>query len=89
VFDREGVGTGVTGEFDDVALPGPDTELASGDRILFAGVAGVEALQRRFLLDPTPIVFVRTGVEPARSWIFRRLAAGRAGTSAARRDAKL
>jgi hypothetical protein len=61
----------------EVALPAPDTPLGPGDRLLFAGEAGVEALQQRFLLDPSPIVYVRTGVEPARSWVFRRLAARR------------
>jgi voltage-gated potassium channel len=61
----------------DLALPEPDTPLGPGDRLLFAGEAGVEALQRRFLLDPSPIAYVRTGVEPARSWVFRRLAARR------------
>lgn len=55
-------------------LPDLDIELRSGDRILFAGATGVEGRQRRFLLDPSPIEFVRTGVEPARSWLFRHLA---------------
>jgi Trk K+ transport system NAD-binding subunit len=89
VFDREGIGAGLTGNFDDVILPAADTELAPGDRILFAGIAEVEALQRRFLLDPSPIVFVRTGIEPPRSWVFRRLAAARARARATRRGATL
>jgi Trk K+ transport system NAD-binding subunit len=65
----------------DVALPAADVALAAGDRILFAGAEGVEALQRRFLLDPSPIEFVRTGVEPARSWLFRRIAEHRRSAS--------
>jgi len=58
------------------ALPlllGHDTALQTGDRILFAGASGVESCQRRFLMDPSPLEFVRTGIEPARSWLFRRL----------------
>lgn len=54
-------------------LPPLNTVLRGGDRLLFAGRGGMEALQRRFLLDPSPLEYVRTGVEPARSWIFRRL----------------
>jgi hypothetical protein len=55
-------------------LPAEDTPLRSGDRILFAGRRGERELQRRFLLEPSPLIFVRTGVEPPRSWLFRRLA---------------
>ncbi|NSL57038.1 NAD(P)-binding protein [Uliginosibacterium aquaticum] len=54
-------------------LPALDMELQSGDRILFAGREGEERLQHRFHLDPSPLEFVRSGVEPARSWIFRQL----------------
>jgi Trk K+ transport system NAD-binding subunit len=54
-------------------LPAADTQLLSGDRILFAGQRGERELQRRFLLEPSPLAFVRTGVEPPRSWLFRRL----------------
>jgi Trk K+ transport system NAD-binding subunit len=78
VLDRAGTGLPESGRGASIALPGEDTALAPGDRVLFAGAPGVEALQRRFLLDPSPIEFVRTGVEPARGWLFRRLAAGRA-----------
>jgi Trk K+ transport system NAD-binding subunit len=56
-------------------LPAEDTPLRSGDRILFAGQRGERELQRRFLLEPSPLAFVRTGVEPPRSWLFRRLLA--------------
>ena len=56
-------------------LPAEDTELQSGDRILFAGQRGVDDAQRRFLLEPSPLAFVRTGVEPTRSWLFRRFGA--------------
>ena len=62
----------------DVVMPEPELELQPGDRLLIAGDEGVEALQRRFLLDPSPIAFVRTGREPARGWLFRRLERGRA-----------
>lgn len=60
-------------------IPDLDTALQTGDRILFAGAAGVENLQRRFLLDPSPLQFVRTGIEPPRSWLFRRLARAHTG----------
>lgn len=55
-------------------LPASDTVLAPGDRILFAGRQDTETLQRRFLLDPSPIEYLRTGVEPYRSWLFRWIA---------------
>jgi Trk K+ transport system NAD-binding subunit len=64
-----------------VLIPEPGISLQSGDRILFAGASGVENSQRQFLLDPSPLEFVRTGIEPPRSWLFRRLARGRAGDS--------
>ncbi|MDR3220957.1 MAG: NAD-binding protein [Candidatus Accumulibacter sp.] len=57
----------------EIPLPTEDTQLLSGDRILFAGQRGERELQRRFLLEPSPLAFVRTGVEPPRSWLFRRL----------------
>ncbi|MDR2788564.1 MAG: NAD-binding protein [Candidatus Accumulibacter sp.] len=57
----------------EMALPAEDTLLQSGDRILFAGQRGERELQRRFLLEPSPLSFVRTGVEQPRSWLFRRL----------------
>jgi Trk K+ transport system NAD-binding subunit len=57
----------------EIPLPPEDTCLLSGDRILFAGQRGVGELQKRFLLEPSPLAFVRTGVEPPRSWLFRHL----------------
>jgi Trk K+ transport system NAD-binding subunit len=54
-------------------LPAEDGQLLPGDRILFAGQRGVEELQRRFFLEPSPLVYVRTGIEPPRSWLFRHL----------------
>lgn len=54
-------------------LPDGDFRLQSGDQILFAGQQGVQALQKRHLLTPSPLPFIRTGVEPPRSWVFRRL----------------
>lgn len=57
----------------EIPLPAEDTRLLSGDRILFAGQRGEGELQKRFLLEPSPLVYVRTGVEPPRSWLFRRL----------------
>ena len=57
----------------EIPLPAEDMQLLSGDRILFAGQRGEGELQRRFLLEPSPLAFVRTGVEPPRSWLFRHL----------------
>ena len=57
----------------EIALPAEDMQLLSGDRILFAGQRGEGELQRRFLLEPSPLTYVRTGLEPPRSWLFRRL----------------
>ncbi len=57
----------------EIPLPSEDTPLMSGDRILFAGQRGEGELQRRFLLEPSPLTYVRTGMEPPRSWLFRRL----------------
>lgn len=61
----------------EIPLPPEDTQLLSGDRILFAGLRGVEEAQHRFLLEPSPLQFVRTGIEPPRSWLFRRLLRGK------------
>ena len=57
----------------EIPLPSEDTQLLSGDRILFAGQRGEGELQRRFLLEPSPLAYVRTGMEPPRSWLFRYL----------------
>jgi voltage-gated potassium channel len=86
VLDRAGTGLPESDRGESIALPSEDTTLAPGDRVLFAGTSGVETLQRRFLLDPSPIEFVRSGVEPARGWLFRRLAAraGRRGAATGR-----
>jgi len=73
VLDRPGRGPGAPDSGEDLAMPPLDTVLNPGDCVLFAGEQGVEALQRRYLLDPSPITFVRTGLEPPRSWVFRRL----------------
>jgi len=57
----------------EIPLPAEDTRLISGDRILFAGRQGERELQKRFLLEPSPLTYVRSGVEPPRSWLFRHL----------------
>jgi Trk K+ transport system NAD-binding subunit len=72
VLDR--VGSVGAPSAEDLGLPPADTELRPGDRVLFAGAVGVEALQRRYLWDPALLERARTGVEPPRSWLFRRLA---------------
>ena len=60
---------------EEMLLPALDTELQAGDRILFAGRHGVKSLQDRFYLDPSPLDYIRSGVEPPRSWLFRKLRA--------------
>ena len=57
----------------EIPLPPEDTRLLSGDRILFAGQREAEYLQKRFYLEPSPLAFVRTGVEPPRSWLFKHV----------------
>lgn len=57
----------------EIPLPPEDMRLMSGDRILFAGQRGEGELQKRFLLEPSPLTYVRTGIEPPRSWLFRRV----------------
>lgn len=53
--------------------PDENTRLLPGDRILFAGRRNVEAVQKRFYLEPSPLAYVKTGVEPPRSWLFKEL----------------
>ena len=57
----------------EIPLPAENTPLQAGDRILFAGQREAEFLQKRFYLEPSPLEFVRTGVEPPRSWLYRRV----------------
>lgn len=58
----------------DLLLPGEGTALRAGDRILFAGHAEAETLQRHTLNDDGAIHYLRTGREPARTWLGRLLA---------------
>ena len=53
-------------------LPEGDTILQDGDKILFAGARGSQERQQFFLRDPSPIGFIRTGIETPRSWLFRK-----------------
>jgi voltage-gated potassium channel len=65
-----------------VLLPEEHALLRPGDRILFAGEAGVEGLQRRTLTDDVAIDYLRTGYEPSRTWLGRLLIGkGRAAES--------
>jgi hypothetical protein len=61
----------------DELLPDEHTPLRAGDRILFAGEAGVEGLQRRTLSDDAAIDYLRTGRETPRTWLGRLLAGAR------------
>jgi voltage-gated potassium channel len=60
----------------DLLLPDENTPLAAGDRVLFAGEESAERVQARLLGDDAAIDYVRTGVEPPRTWIGRLLMAG-------------
>jgi hypothetical protein len=60
----------------DQLLPDEGTVLQRGDRLLFAGAAGAEALQSRLLDDDVAIDFVRTGVERPHTWLGRWLQRG-------------
>ena len=71
----------------EVLLPDEHTPLGTGDVILFAGESGVEGLQRRTLTDDVVIDYLRTGREPARTWLGRLLA-GRDGAAASPSAAK-
>ncbi|MDR2016631.1 MAG: NAD-binding protein [Burkholderiales bacterium] len=62
---------------EEILLPESYVHLQSGDRILFAGPKGIEALQKLHYLTPSPLPLIRTGVEPPRSWVFRKLEAWR------------
>jgi Trk K+ transport system NAD-binding subunit len=53
----------------DILMPDEQTRIVAGDRILFAGEAEAEFLQRRLQNDNFAIDYVRTGVEPPRTWV--------------------
>lgn len=57
----------------DLLLPDEATLLQSGDRLLFAGADGAQALQSQLLDDDVAIDYVRTGQEPPRTWLGRWL----------------
>jgi Trk K+ transport system NAD-binding subunit len=57
----------------DMLLPDEATVLQLGDRLLFAGASGAEALQSQLLDDDVAIDYVRTGHEPPRTWLGRWL----------------
>jgi hypothetical protein len=80
---RQAIGSDIALDAGLLVLPAEDTALGPGDRILFAGADGVEALQRRYLLDPGPIEFVRTGIDPPRGALFRWIANRRTARAAA------
>jgi Trk K+ transport system NAD-binding subunit len=64
----------------DILMPDERTHIVAGDCILFAGESESEFLQRRLLNDNFAIDYVRTGVEPPRTWIghlIERVQSGR------------
>lgn len=64
-------------------LPDEHTPLQLGDRILFAGDAEAESLQRRVLNDDSVVHYLRTGREPAHTWLARLLEARGAARNSA------
>ncbi len=60
-------------ENQEILLPEGHTKLISGDRILFAGNKADRDLQNLHLLSPSPLPLIRTGIEPPRSWFFRKV----------------
>lgn len=56
-------------------LPDEHTALHLGDRVLFAGEFATESLQRRILNDDSVVHYLRTGREPAHTWLARLLEA--------------
>ncbi len=59
-------------------LPPPETELKPGDRILFIGRERSRIRQLSFLYEPGVFDYVRSGVQPPRGWLFRKLQSMRA-----------
>ena len=57
----------------ELLLPDESIVLQPGDRLLFAGAEGAEALQSQLLDDDVAIDYVRTGQEPPRTWLGRWL----------------
>jgi hypothetical protein len=52
-------------------LPGLETRLKPGDRILFVGDETARRLQRRYLGEPGTVSWVLSGTEPPRGLFFR------------------
>lgn len=54
-------------------LPPADQPLKPGDQVLFVGSEPAMLAQQRFLSEPGTMLYVRTGAEPPRGWVFRHL----------------
>ncbi len=52
-------------------LPGDETALKPGDRILFVGDISARRLQQRYLSEPGTVTWVCSGSEPPRGFLFR------------------
>jgi Trk K+ transport system NAD-binding subunit len=52
-------------------LPGEDTALKPGDRILFVGDDAAHRLQQRYLVEVGTVAWVCSGSEPVRGLVFR------------------
>ncbi len=66
-----------------LVLPPPETELKPGDRILFIGRERSRVRQLSFLLEPGVFDYVRSGLQPPRGWLFRKLQAMRSARQSA------
>jgi Trk K+ transport system NAD-binding subunit len=56
---------------DVILLPEPQTQLKPGDRVLFVGTPMTRRLQRRYLDEPGTVLWVLSGEEPPRGYVFR------------------
>ncbi|GAA5786354.1 potassium channel family protein [Chitiniphilus shinanonensis] len=58
----------------EILLPPAESQLAFGDRILFAGTPGSYLAQQAALSHMATMDYVRTGIEQPNSWVFRKIA---------------
>ncbi|TAG77618.1 MAG: hypothetical protein EAZ21_14520 [Betaproteobacteria bacterium] len=62
---------------DMVLLPSEDTVVMNGDRLLFVGSEESRRLLQSVSADPSQMAILLTGIEPPRTWLFRKIAAWR------------
>ena len=64
---------------EDILLPGPETELLPGDRLLFCGRHRALELMARTVEDPAVVHYLRTGEERPDGWLWRALSRASGG----------